>query len=246
MKKIDISNKLILIFFLVTTIIFFMKIIIFNNQNNLKINNENAIKTEKLGDIENQLTESSNEPNKDEIMNSKDYTFSRNDLLVENHALLSSNPFVDFSEIEEKCKETLEVSFSKERLDGRLKFHKGDGIIYVTSESNETFCIILTSDKYAFGCGLKVQMDENKIRKLNIPLAKYTKEEIVVDKLVSSYYLSCENGLLSMFDFDSFYYMQGYIDEIYADKRISGCRGLIALVKDGKVVAVSTDQPTAN
>lgn len=177
----------------------------------------------------------------------ENFNFSRNDLLIENHPVLSKNPLATFSEIVKASNEALEVSYTEEIFNGRLKFHKGDGIIYVTDEEDAPFCTILTSDKYAFGCGLKVQMDEKEFGKLKLPLVKYLKEEVGdYDKLLSSYYLSCKKGFLSMFDYDTVYYCEGYINEVYEGKSLSGCRSLIALVKDGTVVAISTDQPTAN
>lgn len=176
-----------------------------------------------------------------------------NDILIKGHPLLENTPFYNttMEDIKEKNSEKLAVSYSEEKLDGFLTYYKGDGIVYITTEDGGLYSIILTNDNYEFACGLKTGMSESEINKLNLSFNIYDKDEIGVDKKVSSYLLSYKKGPLSMFDFDSLYYYSAILNagddtDNEMDSFAGSCIGLIVFMKDGKSIAVSTDWPNAN
>lgn len=178
---------------------------------------------------------------------------NENDILIKEHPLLENTPFYSttIEDIEEKYSEKLAVSYSEEKLDGFLTYYKGDGIVYITTEDGGLYSVILTNDNYEFGCGLKIGMSESEINKLNLSFSSYDKDEIGVDKKVSSYLLSYEKGPLSMFDFNSLYYYSATLNaDVDSDNEMDSfsgrCIGLMVLMKDGKSIAVFTDWPNAN
>jgi len=176
----------------------------------------------------------------------------KEDIFVKNHPLLENTSFytTTIDNIKEKCPEKLDITYSEERLDGYLTYYKGDGIIYITTEDGILYSVILTNNKYEFGYGLKVGMDESEISDLDILFNIYNKDEIGVDKKVNSYLLSCEIGPLAMFDFDTLYYYSAALYDENETENQDGftgrCLGLMAFMKDGKLIAVFTDWPNAN
>ncbi|WMJ86820.1 hypothetical protein [Anaerocolumna sp. MB42-C2] len=178
---------------------------------------------------------------------------NENDILIKEHPLLENTPFYSatIENIKGKYSEKLAVSYSEEKLDGFLTYYTGDGIVYITTEDGGLYSVILTNDNYEFACGLKTGMSESEINKLNLSFNIYDKDEIGVDKKVSSYLLSYKKGPLSMFDFDSIYYYSAILNaEVDSDNEMDSfagrCIGLIVFMKDGKSIAVSTDWPNAN
>jgi hypothetical protein len=172
----------------------------------------------------------------------------RNEIFIKDHPLLKNTPFytTTIDNIKEKCPENLNITYSEESADGHFTYYKGDGIIYITAEDGSLFSVILTNNNYEFNCGFKVGMNESEISNLGIPFNKYNKDEIGVNKKIYSYLLGFKTGPLSMFDFDKLYYYKATLCD---DKVISyngRCIGLMAFMKDGKLIAVCTDWPNAN
>ncbi len=175
----------------------------------------------------------------------------KEDIFVISHPLLKDVPFytTTIDNIKEKCSEKLDITYSEERMDGYLTFYKGDGIIYITTEDGSLYSVILINNKYEFDCGLKVGMDKSEINNLDIPFNRYNKVDIGTDKKINSYLLSFEIGPLSMLDFDYLYYYSAVLydeNEDHMDDFTGRCMGLMAFMKDGKLIAVSTDWPNAN
>ena len=188
-----------------------------------------------------------------DINGKEEKQINEKDILVKGHPLIENTPFYSttIDDIEEKYTEKLEVSYSEEKLDGFLTYYKGDGIVYITTEDGGLYSVILTNNNYEFGCGLKTGMSESEISNLNLSFSIYDKDEIGVDKKISSYLLSYKTGPLSMFDFDSLYYYSAplYTEEDSdneMDSFAGRCIGLMVFMKDGKSIAVSTDWPNAN
>lgn len=194
-----------------------------------------------------------NLPTPQDFNKKEENRIDKEDIFIESHSLLKNTLFytATIDSVKEKCSEKLDITYSEEKLDGRLTYYKGDGIIYITTDDGWLYSVILTNDNYEFGCGLKVGMDENEINDLGIPFNIYDKNEIGVDKKISSYLLSYETGPVSMFDFDTLYYYSAALysedeTENQIDSFAGGCMAFMAFMKDGNLVAVSTDWPNAN
>ncbi len=188
-----------------------------------------------------------------DVNGNEEKQINEKDISIKGHPLLANTPFYNttIDDIEEEYSEKLEVSYSEEKLNGFLTYYKGDGIVYITTEDGGLYSVILTNDNYEFGCGLKIGMSESEINKLNLSFSSYDKDEIGVDKKVSSYLLSYEKGPLSMFDFNSLYYYSATLNaDVDSDNEMDSfsgrCIGLMVLMKDGKSIAVFTDWPNAN
>ncbi len=198
-------------------------------------------------------TETNNIPTTQDSNNKEENRIDKEDIFIKSHSLLKNTPFytATIDNVKEKCLEKLDITYSEEKSDGYLTYYKGDGITYITTEDGSLYSIILTNNKYEFGCGLKVGLDESEISNLDISFRIYNKDEIGVDKKVNSYLLSYEIGPLSMFDFDTLYYYSATLyDENKTESHVDGftgrCMGLMAFMKGGKLIAVSTDWPNAN
>lgn len=176
-------------------------------------------------------------------------SISSDSILIKNHSLLDSTPFyhVSMEQIEETSKEEFDITFSEERSNGQFTYYTGAGIIYISINDKDIYSIILTDNTYELNCGIKVGMNEDEVSRLELPFDEYSKDKIGVDKKISSFLLSCEMGPVSMLDFDTLYqYNATLTSDDQNDSYGGSCLGLLAFVKDGKVVAVSTDWPNAN
>lgn len=198
-------------------------------------------------------TETNNIPTTQDSNNKEKNRIDKEDIFIKSHSLLKNTPFYTetIDNVKEKCLEKLDITYSEEKLNGYLTYYKGDGITYITTEDGSLYSIILTNNKYEFGCGLKVGLDENEISNLDISFRIYNKDEIGVDKKLNSYLLSYEIGPLSMFNFDTLYYYSATLydeneTESHVDVFTGRCMGIMAFMKDGKLIAVSTDWPNAN
>lgn len=176
-------------------------------------------------------------------------SISSDSILIKNHSLLDTTPFynVSMEQIEETGKEEFDITFSEERSNGRFTYYTGNGIIYISINDKDIYSILLTDNTYELNCGIKVGMKEDEISSLELPFDEYSKDEIGVDKKISSFLLNCKIGPVSMLDFDTLYqYNATLTSDNQNDNYDGSCIGLLAFVKDGKVIAVSTDWPNAN
>ncbi len=176
-------------------------------------------------------------------------SISSDSILIKNHSLLDTNPFytVSMEQIGETSEEEFDITFSEERSNGRFTYYTGNGIIYISINDNDIYSILLIDNTYELNYGIKVGMKEDEIRSLDLPFDEYSKDEIGVDKKISSFLLSCEIGPVAMLGFDTLYqYNATLTSDDQNDNYDGSCIGLLAFVKEGEVIAVSTDWPNAN
>ena len=192
-------------------------------------------------------TETDNMPTPQDSIKDDENQIDKKDIFIKNHPLLKNTPFYSttINDIKENFPEPLDVTFSEESADGHFIYYQGDGIIYITDSNGWLYSVILTKDKYEFGCGLKVGMEESKISDLDIPFHTCKKDEIGVNKKVYTFLLSFEIGPVSMFDFDTLYYYSAALQD-ENEPEDGHCLGIMAFMKDGELVAVFTDWPNAN
>lgn len=111
------------------------------------------------------------------------YQFSIHDLFLNNQPLLQERLWIwaDWKQILTGSDQPYQESVSSGDHDLKFSYRKMQGITYVTpqyetGDAEENLCAILVTDeKYEFGCGLRVGMSEEKLNSLGMPLTKNEK-----------------------------------------------------------------------
>lgn len=175
--------------------------------------------------------------------------FNSEDVYVIGSPILSDCLFlkVNMSDIK-NIEDNLRYHSGEEFTDGEYFIYEaGDGITYVTHSTmnGDLYAIILTTDQFQLGCGLKVGMKEEEIASLKLPFVLCSKENYPMDSLFLAD-ISCPFNTL---DYDTTYlYQFGGIpkEAVKEDSIITGGRiSITALVKDGIVINVFTNIPVA-
>ena len=174
--------------------------------------------------------------------------FSEGDVYVIGNPILSDCLFLkvnidDIKNIEDDLKQ----NSGEELINGHFIYWKGEGIDYVTHSTMEgdLYAIILTTDQYQLGCGLKIGMKEDEIASLKLPYTVCSKEDYPRDSL----FLEDPSSPFQTQDYDMIYlYQFGGIPEeaVKENSIITGGRiSITALVKDGIVISLFTNIPVA-
>lgn len=174
--------------------------------------------------------------------------FTEEAVYVTGNPILSNCLFLkvnidDIKNIEDDLKQ----HSGEELINGHFIYWKGEGIDYVTHSTmdGDLYAIILTTDQYLLGCGLKVGMKEGEIASLKLPFTAYSKADYPRD----SFFLEDPGSPFQTQDYDTIYlYQFGRIpeDAVKENSIITGGRiSITALVKDGIVVSVFTNIPVA-
>ncbi|ABX41465.1 hypothetical protein [Lachnoclostridium phytofermentans] len=208
------------------------------------------------------------------------YELSLEGMKLDGHDLLWQRPFstLAIGEIikyhEGKLQQKGEWTVAKEPDDRGYYWHRLDypGISYLTfstvdtlNEESLVYFFILTDSTYKTKWGVYVGLEEEKLRKQNFVLAKYTLEtnEISlyfnseVDALSENYlksYLSRVDAGILPEKFDTIYYSADMIPEgqmrqlkeQYSSISGNSTIGLAIFVSEGKVVEIVNDWPTAD
>lgn len=171
--------------------------------------------------------------------------FSEEDVYVTGNPILSKCLFLKVSV--DDIKDNLKQHSGEELINGHFIYWKGEGIEYVTHSTldGDLYAIILTTEQYQLGCGLKVGMKEDEIASLKLPFTICSKEDYPRD----SFFLEDPSSPFQAQDYDTIYlYQFGRIPEeaVKENSIITGGRiSITALVKDGIVVRVFTNIPVA-
>ena len=175
--------------------------------------------------------------------------FTAGDVYVIGTPILSDCLFlkVNMTDIE-NIEDNLRHYSGEERTDGSYFIYEaGEGITYVTHSTmnGDLYAVILTTDQFQLGCGLKVGMREEDISSLSLPFVPCSKEDYPMD----SRFLNDIGCPLNTLDYDRTYlYQFGGIpeDATRENSIITGGRiSITALVKDGMVISVFTNIPVA-
>lgn len=174
--------------------------------------------------------------------------FSVEDVYVVGNPILSNCLFLKVNIDDIKNIESDFVGYDgDEHANGNFTYWEGNGITYVTHSTMEgdLYAIIIITDQYHLGCGLKVGMKEDEIAALKLPFTACSKEDYPRD----SFFLEDSGSPLQAQDYDTIYlYQFGRIpeDAVKENSIITGGRiSITALVKDGIVVSVFTNIPVA-
>lgn len=177
-----------------------------------------------------------------------DDTFTAEDVYVIGNPILSDCLFL---KVNMDAIKNIEANLSRcdeaEHANGHYIYWAGDGITYVSHSTmdGDLYGVILTSDQFQLGCGLKAGMDEDEIVSLKPQFVRCSKSDYPMDSL----FLTDASCPLNALDYDTIYlYQFGEIpeDARKVDSIITGGRiSITALVKDGKVISVFTNIPVA-
>lgn len=164
--------------------------------------------------------------------------FALSDAVVNNHALLNETPCTEYrvQDIYQFQGEPIKTIDYEDEEIGYRHYLVYEGIIYViigevmVEPTDFIDYVILTDELYSLAIGIQVGMDAAELEDTGIYFEKYEN----VDDLDSEL-LSGKSGYIRKLKikYDSIYYAEGTFDENIA---------LAVIVKNGKIVRISTDK----
>lgn len=179
-----------------------------------------------------------------------------NDMMVNNHVLLNETPYaiVTLKEMLDCHKEVPSVLVEKAGNGQYWHYYGYKGITYVflgkktLSDFDCLNYVILTDNSYSLTNGIQVGMREEDLAKTSLDFTKFPRKQVGSGKSLSTLFLNDKKGLINTLveKYDSIYYVSGEVDAlVQTDEEQNPLvqQGLIVVVKDGKVICVSTDQP---
>ena len=177
-------------------------------------------------------------------------------MMVNNHVLLNETPYaiVTLKEMLDCHKEVPSVLVEKAGNGQYWHYYGYKGITYVflgkktLSDFDCLNYVILTDNSYSLTNGIQVGMREEDLAKTSLDFTKFPRKQVGSGKSLSTLFLNDKKGLINTLveKYDSIYYVSGEVDALVQtdeEKNPLVQQGLIVVVKDGKVICVSTDQP---
>ncbi len=185
------------------------------------------------------------------------------DFRIMGHSLFENIVFWTYQISENEAFDKLPLTVLNTNLHGSFVIGWDDGIAYVFEENSmientdsgeikeykiqrAPWSLLLTSDKYSLYCGLTVGMKEKEVQENSLRFKQYNMQEDSY-RYYSSEYIDL---LVEEYNPDSIYISDDHEQITMTEMEEAGiigttCRSIVLFIKDGEIILITMDLPTA-